>query len=351
MEHVFVENEIFGSASVKSVLNEGHYIRAKRGISLLAEAIQRLQIEEFLKQANTSDFNQLFEEIGNFSSHFTSTDSGNYPIHNIWKRCKEHIIKFEVGLQIFVEEGKKRSKQFYYWSIFLDSMVPVLRNLTESLRSGNWLLYLSSIRDAVPLFFAFNYTNYSRWTPLYYEDCISLEAQFPEIYDEFRKGNFVARLTCSAVQMDQALEKEYNKIAKGQGGIIGFTNRKKAVAQWNLIKHEKMQYIKVLQTLCNANQDSEYTLHHEFSKTITESNEKCIEQIQKFISERENPFDNSCKLVTNIVTEAKMNSDRAEYLLRCVKDTVTFYIIIFRFSFLLMVILYDMISKTFRNPE
>ena len=34
-----------------------------------------------------------------------------------------------------------------------------------------------------------------------------------------------------------------------------------------------------------------------------------------------------------------------------VKDTVTFYIIIFRFFFLLMVILYDMISKTFRNPE
>ena len=34
-----------------------------------------------------------------------------------------------------------------------------------------------------------------------------------------------------------------------------------------------------------------------------------------------------------------------------VKDTVTFYIIISRIIFFLTVILYDMISKTFRNPE
>ena len=34
----------------------------------------------------------------------------------------------------------------------------------------------------------------------------------------------------STVPMDQALEKEYNKPAKGQGGIIGFSRRKEAVA-------------------------------------------------------------------------------------------------------------------------
>ena len=34
-----------------------------------------------------------------------------------------------------------------------------------------------------------------------------------------------------------------------------------------------------------------------------------------------------------------------------IKDTVTFYIIISRIIFFLTIILYDMISKTFRNPE
>ena len=36
---------------------------------------------------------------------------------------------------------------------------------------------------------------------------------------------------------------------------------------------------------------------------------------------------------------------------KLIKDTVTFYIIISRIIFFLTVKLYDMISKTFRNPE
>ena len=40
-----------------------------------------------------------------------------------------------------------------------------------------------------------------------------------------------------------------------------------------------------------------------------------------------------------------------EAIPRNFKDTVTFYIIISRIIFFLTVILYDMISKTFRNPE
>ena len=34
---------------------------------------------------------------------------------------------------------------------------------------------------------------------------------------------------CSAVAMDQALEKECNKVAKGKGVVIGFSKRKGTV--------------------------------------------------------------------------------------------------------------------------
>ena len=37
----------------------------------------------------------------------------------------------------------------------------------------------------------------------------------------------------------QALEKAYNKPAKGEDGIIGFTRRQEVVAQFNLIRHKK----------------------------------------------------------------------------------------------------------------
>ena len=46
------------------------------------------------------------------------------------------------------------------------------------------------------------------------------------------KGSFVVAHThrkCSAVAMDQALEKECNKVAKGKGVVIGFSKQKGTV--------------------------------------------------------------------------------------------------------------------------
>jgi len=93
--------------------------------------------------------------------------------------------------------------------------------------------------------FAFNHTNYSRWVPVYLEDCLQLEARFPVLYESFQNGGFVVQLTTtknSFIPMDQALEVSYNKVAKSSGGIVGFTRKKEAVAQWNLIHHQKECY-------------------------------------------------------------------------------------------------------------
>ena len=79
--------------------------------------------------------------------------------------------------------------------------------------------------------------------------------------------------------MDEALEKEYNKPAKGQGGIIGFSHRKEAVAQWNIIKREKAKFTRHLVELCCLTEEDEYSLHHEFLTTLIEADEECVEQI------------------------------------------------------------------------
>ena len=78
---------------------------------------------------------------------------------------------------------------------------------------------------------------------MYLEDCLNLETKHPMLHKSFCDGNFVVHHTTrrgSGMPMDQALEKEYNKKAKGPGGIIGVTSKEESVAKWNLIKHEKM---------------------------------------------------------------------------------------------------------------
>ena len=62
--------------------------------------------------------------------------------------------------------------------------------------------------------------------------------------------------------MDQALEKEYNKPAKGPGGVIGFSQKKASVSTWNLIKHEKARITNLLRDQCHMNDYGELSLHH-----------------------------------------------------------------------------------------
>ena len=59
----------------------------------------------------------------------------------------------------FIEKGCISNKQFHYLSTFLDDVVPIL------------------MRRAIPLFFAFDRTNYSRCMSLYYH-CIKLKENF-----------------------------------------------------------------------------------------------------------------------------------------------------------------------------
>ena len=54
-----------------------------------------------------------------------------------------------------------------YWSLFLDELYPILRDLTHSIRQGDWHLFISVVRRCMPLFFGFGRTNYSRWGTLF----------------------------------------------------------------------------------------------------------------------------------------------------------------------------------------
>ena len=112
----------------------------------------------------------------------------------------------------------------------------------------------------------------------------------------------------------------YNKPAKDQGGIIGFSRRKEDVAQWNIIKHEKAKFTNHLRELCCLTEGDEYSLHHEFSSSLIEVDEKCVEQIVSYIAERNNPFDTGTSRVTNIVTGKEVDTETVSFLINCIKN-------------------------------
>ena len=52
IENVLVEHEIFSPGMVKCVMSGSNYVRWKRGIVLLAETLQRLQIDDFASSSH-----------------------------------------------------------------------------------------------------------------------------------------------------------------------------------------------------------------------------------------------------------------------------------------------------------
>lgn len=79
------------------------------------------------------------------------------------------------------------------------------------------------------------------------------------------KGEFVVQLGSKkfiSVAMDEDLEIGYNKRTKWQGGIIGMTWRKEAVAPQDIIKQETYSMNMLHRRMCGTTENDEYDLHH-----------------------------------------------------------------------------------------
>ena len=176
-----MENEIFGQGVVKTVMDGGNYIMSKRGMSLLAEAIEQLQMKAFLQKCEIAMFGSLDEQI--FQLHSLMEDHlGNQDqIYQCWDDCISKILSFDEKFDEFKEYGCEKSQMFLYWNMFISNIAPVCRDLTRRFREANWELHMSAVSRTIPLCFAFDRVNYKRWLPLCYEDCLPLPGNFPEI--------------------------------------------------------------------------------------------------------------------------------------------------------------------------
>ena len=150
---------------------------------------------------------------------------------------------------------------------------------------------------------------------------MKLADTFPLLHQNFSQGGFVVTHSLrrgSGIPMDQALEKLYNKPAKGQSGIIGITRHKEAVCKWNIIKHEKEQYGDFLQKICEFDTNDEYSIHHEFAPSITKRDQEAVEQMVEYVEERGGLFNLDQNEITNICTGVHLDREASEFHLGCI---------------------------------
>ena len=154
----------------------------------------------------------------------------------------------------FIDNAKNSNETFKYWDTFI-YLIQQVENLVHADRDGDWTLHLHAIQALLPIFAAFDSTNYLRWCSLYLEDMHKLPDTAPDVYRAFMAGKFVVKRThgkFNAVGADMALEQTINRSQKSASGIICNTRKKKFVAMWEIIYHEMLAISNLFRELCGV---------------------------------------------------------------------------------------------------
>ena len=117
-------------------------------------------------------------------------------------------------------------------------IIELLLNTIYAIRAGNWELLLECIWNILPYTLAYKNINYTRYLTAMLTDMLQLPEDFPEVYEEFTNGNFVAQLTdgskFSRVVTGKIIEMTLNKYTKTPGGCTGFSTNVNAVKRWEI---------------------------------------------------------------------------------------------------------------------
>lgn len=83
----------------------------------------------------------------------------------------------------------------------------------------------------LPVFFATDRPNYTRWLTVHVAELKSQPDTNPSFYEEFCNGNFVVNRTgvnFASVSPNMALEQSFNRDVKCDGGLVGITTNSNA---------------------------------------------------------------------------------------------------------------------------
>ncbi|KAE8742548.1 hypothetical protein FOCC_FOCC011900 [Frankliniella occidentalis] len=153
--------------------------------------------------------------------------------------CEQESDEFLMSFEDWRTSRANEIPHFRYWNTAM-TLCQLVLQLVRAQRTAHFDLYVTSLRQLVPWFFALDHVHYARWLSVHVRDLTALQDSHPGIYREFQRGLFVARTTgraFSAMGLDQAHE-QLNARIKGDGGMIGITESQSSLIKWLLAAPE-----------------------------------------------------------------------------------------------------------------
>ena len=201
-----------------------------------------------------------------------------------------------LDIEDWVVAASQESPTFRFW-LLVHKYQQIIFMFIRAHRERKLELMVTTLRKLVPLFFALDHQNYSRWIPIFIRD---LEALPDSIQEEFEKGHWTitrSNRRFSSLPIDHAHE-QANKRVKGVGGIIGLTENPVMLERWIVTGPEISRVVEEF-TGVNDNDDDEELPHYEEGHASQHRFQSHARDLTEVLLSKGNPFEeDSTDLVT-----------------------------------------------------
>ena len=169
-----------------------------------------------------------------------------------------------------------------------------IQNLVRADRTGDFMLYIKTIRELLPIFLGCDGINYLRNGTFFWVLLKNLKHMHKDLYSSFSNGDFVVKTksgTFNAVSPDMKLEQTIQRSAKSSKGIIGQSKKIDYFTEWGLVYHEIIEITNAFYDMTNANKfgNTENRIHHELYGSTAFRENKHIENLVDLINSHCNP--------------------------------------------------------------
>ena len=141
---------VFGVNVIDAVLNGTNYVHSLKGYLILANAIEKLKLEDFLKCIDPHEFSGFSKVFKSFQIALASKnpEESKSSYHVCLNQCQ--VIKEE--FETFSKTCSERSEICRHWDGIL-TLIGLLKDLVAADSEGNWEVHLQVIQKLLPVFF------------------------------------------------------------------------------------------------------------------------------------------------------------------------------------------------------
>ena len=199
-------------------------------------------------------------------------------------------------------------------------LVAIFHRFHRACRTNDLDLFISALREIIPIFFAANRPNYSRWMVRYYLNLVNVDNTHPGVRDLLENGAMSIRRTdksFSRSSVDLTLEQTINAdAASRKTGIVAFSSSESARQRWTLTRFVRSAIVGNL--LIKAGLKSADDVTASLKPHRVTKDRQDLDNLIKSIENMMNPFAITPKnALFNIVTGKEVPNEIRDDLLQC----------------------------------